>query len=136
MRVPSIPKFTWRNQPEVTTHMIAQVCISNVKLVQEFPDVFSEDLHGLPPKREIEFEITLIPNTYPISIPPYHLSHVELEEHKKQLEELIEKRFIKSSTSPWEALVLFAKKKDGSMRMCIDYRKLNQVTVKNKYPLP
>ena len=110
--------------------------ISNVELVREFPDVFPKDLPGLPPKREIEFEITLIPSTTPISIPPYRLASVELEELKKQLEELTKKGFIRSSTSPWGAPVLFVKKKDGSMRMCIDYRKLNQVTVKNKYPLP
>ena len=86
--------------------------------------------------REVDFEIETIPGAAPISIAPYRMAPSELKELKKQLEELLEKGFIRPSTSPWGAPVLFVKKKDGSMRLCIDYRQLNRVTVKNKYPLP
>ena len=105
-------------------------------MVKEFEDVFSEDLFGLPPDREIEFSIDVFLGSSPISIASYKMAPAELDELKKQLTELLEKDFIKPSMSSWEAPILFVKKKDGSMRLCIDYRKLNQVTVKNKYPLP
>ena len=105
-------------------------------IVCDFPDVFPDELPGLPPVREIEFKIDLIPGTNPISIPPYRLAPAELEELRKQIDELKEKGFIRDSSSPWGAPALFVPKKDGSMRMCIDYRKLNRVTIKNKYPLP
>ena len=104
-------------------------------VVCDFIDVFPEDLPGLPPIREIEFTIDLVPGTSPISIPPYRMAPAELKELKTQLEELQDKGFIRPSASPWEAPVLFAKKKDGSLRLCIDYRKLNRATIKNKYPL-
>ena len=91
---------------------------------------------GLPPNREVEFSIDLLPGTGPISIAPYRMAPPELEELKKQLEELLAKKLIRPSVSPWGAPILFVKKKDGSLRMCTDYRKLNAVTVKNKYPLP
>ena len=84
----------------------------------------------------MEFGIDLAPGATPISKALYHLSPVELKELKQQLQELTESGFIRPSTSPWGALVLFVKKKDGSLRMCIDYRMLNSVTIKNKYPLP
>ena len=77
-----------------------------------------------------------MPGVAPISIPPYHMAPVELQELKKQLQELLDKGYIRPSVSPWGAPVLFVKKKDGTLQLCIDYQKLNQVTVKNKYPLP
>src|SRR5262249_20515846 len=110
--------------------------VTDVEVVRDFPDVFSDDLPGLPPSREIDFCIKLIPGTSPISIAPYRMAPAELAELKKQLQDLLEKGLIRPSVSPWVAPVLFVKKKDGSFRMCIDYRKLNQVTVKNRYPLP
>ncbi|CAN1154462.1 Transposon Ty3-I Gag-Pol polyprotein [Linum perenne] len=110
--------------------------LEDVHIVREFPEVFPEELPGLPPQREIEFDIEVVPGTAPISIPPYRMAPVELKELKEQLEELLDKGFIRPSVSPWGAPVLFVKKKDGSLRLCIDYRKLNKATVKNRYPLP
>uniref|UniRef100_A0A2N9F3Y9 RNA-directed DNA polymerase n=1 Tax=Fagus sylvatica TaxID=28930 RepID=A0A2N9F3Y9_FAGSY len=110
--------------------------IEDIPVVREFPDVFPEDLPGLPPDREVEFSIDLVPGTAPISKAPYRMAPAELKELKEQLEELLDKGFIRPSASPWGAPVLFVKKKDGSMRLCIDYRELNRVTIKNKYPLP
>ena len=107
-----------------------------VSVVREFPDVFLEDLDGLPPHREVEFSIDLLPGAQPISKAPYRMAPLELQELKEQLQELLDKGFIRPSVSPWGAPVLFVKKKDGSMRLCIDYRELNRITVKNKYPLP
>ncbi|KAL0539555.1 hypothetical protein IC582_023771 [Cucumis melo] len=95
-----------------------------------------EELPGLPPHREVEFAIELEPGTVPISRAPYRMAPAELKELKVQLQELLDKGFIRPSVSPWGAPVLFVKKKDGSMRLCIDYRELNKVTVKNRYPLP
>ncbi|KAJ9553104.1 hypothetical protein OSB04_017149 [Centaurea solstitialis] len=110
--------------------------VADVDVVREFPDVFPEDLPGLPPKRQVEFHIDLTPGASPIARAPYRLAPTEMKEMMTQLQELSEKGFIRPSSSPLGALVLFVKKKDGSMRMCIDYRELNKVTVKNKYPLP
>ena len=104
--------------------------------MQEFPEVFPDDITELPPEREVESAIDLVPGTSPISIAPYRMSTLELGELKKQLEELLEKQFIRPSVSPWGAPVLLVKKKDGSMRLCVDYRQLNKVTIKNQYPLP
>ena len=104
--------------------------------MNEFLDVFSEDLPGIPPERKIEFGIDLLPDIQPISIPPYCMAPAELKELKEQLKDLLEKGFIRPSISPWGAPVLFVRKKDGSLRMCIDYRQLNKVTIKNRYPLP
>ncbi|KAL5549690.1 hypothetical protein UlMin_004921 [Ulmus minor] len=108
----------------------------DVLVVKDYLEVFPEDLLGLPPDREIEFEIELLPGSQPISKAPYRMAPAELQELKKQLQELLDKGFIRPSYSPWGAPVLFVKKKDGTMRMCIDYRELNKVTIKNKYPLP
>ncbi|XP_059650799.1 uncharacterized protein LOC132296634 [Cornus florida] len=103
--------------------------------VCDFLDVFPDNLPDLPPRREVEFVIDLMPSTALISMAPYHMAPVELEELKKQLDDLRLKGFIQPSISLWGAPLLFAKKKDGSMRLCIDYRKLNHATIKNKYPL-
>ncbi|KAJ9537587.1 hypothetical protein OSB04_030320 [Centaurea solstitialis] len=110
--------------------------VCDVPVVCEFPDVFPEDLPGLPPNRQVEFRIDLIPGAAPIARTPYRLAPSEMKEMMNQLQELLDKGFIRPSISPWGAPVLFVKKKDGSMRMCIDYRELNKVTIKNKYPLP
>ena len=110
--------------------------VDEIPVVREFPDVFPDDIAGLPPDREVEFTIDLIPGTEPISIPPYRMAPAELRELKAQLEELLSKGFIRPSISPWGAPVLFVKKKDGSLRLCIDYRQLNRVTIRNQYPLP
>jgi hypothetical protein len=90
----------------------------------------------MPPERKVEFAIELIPGTAPISKRAYRVSGPESVELKKQIDELLEKGYIRPSTSPWTAPVLFVEKKDGTKRMCIDYRALNEVTIKNKYPLP
>jgi hypothetical protein len=104
--------------------------------VSEFPDVFLEELPGMPLERKVEFAIEHIPGTAPISKRAYRVFGLELVELKKQIYELLEKGYIGPSTSPWVAPVLFVEMKDGTKRMCIDYRALNEVTVKNKYPLP
>ena len=106
-----------------------------IPLVREFHDGFGS-LHGIPPDRADPFIIELEPGTAPLSKNPYKMAPAEMAELKKQLEELLDKGFIHPSVSPWGAPVLFVKKKDGSFRLCIDYRGLNRVTVKNKYPLP
>ena len=97
---------------------------------------FPDELPGLPPHRDVDFGIELHPGTSPISMTPHRMAPVELQELRVQLQELLDKRFIRSSTSPWGAPVLFAKKKDKTLRLCIDYRQLNKVTIKNLYPLP
>ncbi|XP_060192697.1 uncharacterized protein LOC132622171 [Lycium barbarum] len=109
--------------------------LQSVHVVNKFSDVFPEELPGLPPEREIDFAIDVLPDTKPISIPPYRMAPAELKELKDQLKDLLEKGFIRPSSSPWGAPVLFVQKKDGPLRMCIDYRQLNKVTIKNKYPL-
>ena len=105
--------------------------IESVLIVCEFLDVFPADLPGMPPDRDIDFCIDLEPGTHPISIPPNRIAPAELRELKAQLQELLVKGFIRPSASPWGAPVLFVKKKDGSFRMCIDYRQLNKATIKN-----
>ncbi|KAI3698239.1 hypothetical protein L6452_31352 [Arctium lappa] len=110
--------------------------LEDVEVVREFPDVFPDDLPGLPPDRQVEFKIDLTPGVAPIARAPYRLAPSEMKEMMSQLQELLEKGFVRPSSSPWGAPVLFVKKKDGTMRMCIDYMELNKVTVKNKYPLP
>ena len=96
--------------------------LQSVPVVNEFPDVFPYELPGLPLEREVEFAIDLLPDTQPISIHPYRMAPAELKELKEQLRDLLEKGFIRPSTSPWGAPVLFVRKKDGSLRMCIDYQ--------------
>ncbi|GJT49804.1 putative reverse transcriptase domain-containing protein [Tanacetum coccineum] len=110
--------------------------IKDVPIVRDFPEVFPEDLPGLPPARPVEFQIDLILGAAPVARAPYRLAPSKMKELSEQLQELSDKGFIRPSSSPWGAPVLFVKKKDGSFRMCIDYRELNKLTVKNRYPLP
>jgi len=110
--------------------------IGDLSVVQEFPKVFPHDITNLPPEREVECAIDLVLVMSPISIAPYQMSASELGELKKQLEKLLEKQFIRPSVSLWGSLVLLVKTKDGSMKLCVDYRQLNKVTIKNWYPLP
>ncbi|GJS02952.1 putative reverse transcriptase domain-containing protein [Tanacetum coccineum] len=110
--------------------------LEDIPVVKEFPNVFPEDLPGLPPIRQVEFQIDLIPGAAPVARTPYRLAPSEMQELSNQLQELTDRGFIRPSTSPWGAPVLFVKKKDGSFRMCIDYRELNKLTIKNRYPLP
>ena len=106
------------------------------RVVREYVDVFPDELPGLPPHRDVDFGIELHLGTSPISMTPHRMTPVELQELRVQLQELLDKGFIRPSTSPWGASVLFAKKKDKTLRLCIDYRQLNRVTIKNWYPLP
>jgi hypothetical protein len=108
----------------------------DVRTVYEFLDVFSEELPGMPPDREMLFVIKLIPGTAPIFKRPYRITANQLAELKEQLQDLLDKGYIRPSASPWGAPVIFVPKKDGTQRMCVDYRSLNEVTIKNKYPLP
>ncbi|GJT30733.1 putative nucleotidyltransferase, ribonuclease H [Tanacetum coccineum] len=110
--------------------------LKGVPIVRDFPEVFPEDLSGLPPTRQVEFQIDLVPGVASIARAPYRLAPSEMKELSEQLKELSDKGFIRPSSSPWGAPVLFVKKKDGSFRMCIDYQELNKLTVKNRYPLP
>ncbi|GKB27472.1 putative reverse transcriptase domain-containing protein [Tanacetum coccineum] len=110
--------------------------LEDVPIIRDFPEVFLDDLPGLPPPRQVEFRIELVPGATPVARTPYRLAPSELKELLDQLKELSEKGFIRPSSSPWGAPVLFVKKKDESFHMCIDYRKLNKLTVKNRYPLP
>ncbi|KAF5816405.1 putative nucleotidyltransferase, Ribonuclease H [Helianthus annuus] len=121
----------YANEPEKESRKI-----EDVPVVRDFQDVFPEDLPGIPPEREVEFGIELIPGAKPVAKAPYRLAPSELQELMSQIQDLLDKGFIRPSVSPWGAPVLFVRKKDGSMRMCIDYRELNKLTVKNRYPLP
>jgi hypothetical protein len=107
-----------------------------IRIAQEYPNVFPEDLPGMPPDRDIEFIIELLPGMPPISKWSYRMHVNEVVELKKQIAELQSKGFIRPSPSPWGAPVLFMEKKDGTQQMCVDYQSLNEVTIKNKYPLP
>jgi hypothetical protein len=109
--------------------------IQDIPVVCEFLDVFLEDLHGLPPESDVEFMIELKPGTAPISRRSYLMPPNELAELKTQLQDFLDKGFIRPSSSPWGCPAIFVKKKDQTLRMCVDYRPLNEVTIKNKYPL-
>ncbi|GKE18039.1 putative reverse transcriptase domain-containing protein [Tanacetum coccineum] len=110
--------------------------LEEVPIVRDFPEVFPEDLPGLPPTRQVEFQIDLVPGAAPVARAPYRLAPFEMKELSEQLKELSDKGFIRPSSLHWGAPVLFVKKKGGSFWMCIDYRELNKLTVKNRYPLP
>jgi hypothetical protein len=105
-------------------------------ILREYKDVFLKEVPGLPPRRDIDFSIELAPGAVSVSRTPYRMSTSELVELKLQLKEMMDKGYIRPSVSPWGTPVLFVKKKDGTLRLCIDYRQLNKVTIKNKYPLP
>ena len=98
--------------------------------------MFLEELSGLPPEREVDLFVEILPGTAPISRAPYNMDPKELKVFKIQLHELLDKGLIRPSVSPWGAPILFVKKKDGTLRMCINYRQINNVTVKKKHPLP
>ena len=106
------------------------------RVVCEYVDVFPDELPGLPPQKVVDFGIELHPGTSPISMTSHRMTPVELQELRVQLKELLDKGFIRPSTSPWGALVLIAKEKGKTLRLCINYRQLNRVTIKNGYPLP
>ncbi|XP_070045683.1 uncharacterized protein [Nicotiana tomentosiformis] len=122
-----MPRLEWKGSSVKT------LAIDSVPVVREFSDVFPSNLLGMPPEYDIVFYIDLDTGTQPIFIPPYHMAPKEL---KEQLKELLAKGFVRLSVSPWAAPMLFVKKNDGTMRMCIDYCQLNKVTIKNKYLLP
>ncbi|GJZ05292.1 putative reverse transcriptase domain-containing protein [Tanacetum coccineum] len=110
--------------------------LEDVPIVRDFPEVFLEALPGIPPARQVEFQIDLVPSAAPVARVSYRLAPSEMKELAEQLQELSDKGFIRPNSSPWGAPVLFVKKKDGSFRMCIDYHELNKLTMKNRYPLP
>jgi hypothetical protein len=118
------------------TYSATWIKLKDIPIVCEYPDVFPDDLPGMPPDRDIEFIIELQPGTAPISKRSYRMPPNELAELKIQLQDLLDKGFIRPSASPWGCPALFVKKKDNSLRLCVDYRPLNAVTIKNKYPLP
>jgi hypothetical protein len=122
--------------PDSKLNQTKTIALEDIRVVQDYPDVFLEELSGMPPDRDIEFLIELLPGTPPISKRPYRMPVNELVELNKQIAELQAKGFIRPSSSPWGAPILFVEKKDGTQRMCVDYRSLNEVTIKNKYPLP
>ena len=107
-----------------------------IPVVSEFPDVFPEELPGMPPDRDLQFAIDLVPRTTPLYKKYCQMPSSELVELKKQLDEMLQKGYIRPSSSPWGSPAIFVDKKDGSLHMCVDYRQLNDVTIKNKYPLP
>ena len=129
-------KMVWKGCEAYLAYVIdtvkARHSVSDIPTVSDFP----EELPRLPPQREIEFSIDVVPGATPASITPYRMDPIELKELKLQLQELLKKGFIRPSVSPWGAPVLFVKKKDGTLRLCTDYRQLNKLTLKNKYPLP
>jgi hypothetical protein len=135
-------KYKLLIQVSTPKRAVERVCAATIKevkdipVVREFPDVFPEDLPGLPPERDVEFVIELQPGTAPISRRSYRMAPKELAELKTQLQDLLNKGFIRPSSSPWGCPAIFVKKKDQTLRLCVDYRPLNEVTIKNKYPLP
>ena len=112
------------------------VKLDDIPIVRDYPDVFPEELPELPPKREVEFTIELVPRTTHISKAPYRMAPLELKDLKSQFQEMLDIGFIRPGVSPWEAPMLFVKKKNGTLRLCIDHKELNKVTNKKKYPFP
>jgi hypothetical protein len=123
-------------EPSEFLHQMEARPTDGIRVVSEFLDVFPDDLPGMPPDRDIEFSIDLLPGIAPIAKRPYRMSPVEHEEVKKTIDELLAKGYIRRSFSPWAFPALLVEKKDGAKRMCVDYRDLNAVTIKNKHPLP
>jgi hypothetical protein len=121
--------------PDSKLNQTKAIALEDIRVVQDYPNVFLEELSGMLPDHDIEFLIELFPGTPPISKRPYRMPVNQLVELKKQIAELHAKGFIRPSSSPWRAPILFVEKKDGTQRMCVDYRSLNEVTIKNKYPL-
>jgi hypothetical protein len=117
-------------------HHVVEQRLQDIHVVRECLDVFPNELSGMPPKRAIEFKIELQPGTTPIAKAPYKMSPVELADLKIELQDLLDKSFIHPSSSPWGCLALFVPKKDKEFRLCVDYRPLNAITIRNKYPLP
>jgi hypothetical protein len=132
----TIPYLPQREYTNPCTYATTGIKLKDIPIICEYPDVFPDDLPGMPADRDIEFIIELQPGTAPISKRPYRMPHNELAELKIQLQDLLDKGFIHPSASPWGCPALFVKKKDNSLRLCVDYRPLNAVTIKNKYPLP
>jgi hypothetical protein len=133
------PTILYLPQPKYLnscTYAASGIKLKDIPIVCEYPDVFPDDLLGMPPDRDIKFIIELQPGTAPISKRSYRMPPNELAELKIQLQDLLDKGFIRPSASPWGCPALFVKKKDNSLRLCVDYRPLNEVTIKNKYPLP
>nr|GEU86702.1 putative reverse transcriptase domain-containing protein [Tanacetum cinerariifolium] len=134
-----IVRMDWlsKNKAVIVCHeKVDEPRISDIPVVRDFANVFPEDLSRLPPQRQVEFCIDLVPGATPVAKSPYRLAPSKMQELFVQLQKLQDKGFIRPSRSPWGVPVLFVKKKDGSFRMCIDYRELNKITIKNRYPLP
>nr|GEW48303.1 putative reverse transcriptase domain-containing protein [Tanacetum cinerariifolium] len=136
IRIPYGNKTLIVEGDKVTKKESMEKRLEDVPVIRDFPKVFPDDFSGLPPPRQVEFKIDLVPKAAPIARAPYRLTPSEMKELSVQLQELLEEGFIRSSSSPWGAPVLFVKKKDGSFQMYIDYRELNKLTIKNRYPLP
>jgi hypothetical protein len=139
LTTPEGKRIRYKSQLEfqdIRLNHLKGVSLEEVPIVKEYPDVFPDELPGMPPDRDVEFLIVLLPGTGPIAKRPYPMSTDELKELKKQVEEQLGKGFIRESSSSWGAPVLFVEKKDKSRRLVMDYRSLNEVIIKNKYPLP
>jgi hypothetical protein len=122
--------------PDNKLNQTKAIALEDIRVDKDYPDIFPEELPGMLPDHDIEFLIELLPGIPPFSKRPYRMPVNELVELKRQIAKLQAKGFIRPSSSPWGATVLFVEKKDGTQRMCVDYRSLNEVTIKNKYPLP
>lgn len=120
----------------VALGIIIKAAMGELPIMGDFLKVFPDDFSDLPLECEMEFSIDLVPSTSPVLVAPYRMYASELNELKKQLEELLKKKVVRPSVSPWGVPIMSVKKKDGSMRLCFDYRQTNKVTIKNKYPLP
>jgi hypothetical protein len=120
----------------LSVHHIVAKSVEGIAMVWGFSDVFPDDLPGMPPERDIEFQIELQPGTAPITKSLYHMMRDELEELKIQLKDLLDKVYICPSSSPWGCPTLFVKKKDEALHLCVDYRPLYAISIKNKYPVP
>jgi hypothetical protein len=130
LHLPVIPRI------KASLRHVVEMKLKDIHIVREFPDVFPNDLPGMPPARSIEFNIELQPGIAPIAKAPYKMSPMELKELKIQLHDLLDKGYIHPSTSRWGCSALFVEKKDKELRLCVDYCPLNTVTIKNKYPFP